>query len=216
MKLLPRATTRARGRRRRAHRRAAITLPAPVVARCSVRLVAGDALHRAAAARGEIMQPGATANGRRRPPRMVHAREGEQVGPAQGGQRAGRRHRARPAPAIAGWARASGRTSASLRTRLVIGGGLGRGVVARSGAFCAYTRGRPPGTAASALLRVEHVAQAVAQQVEAQADDDDGEARHGGDPPVVEHVLPAGARSWRPIPASGAGRRGRGSPGPRR
>ena len=38
----------------------------------------------------------------------------------------------------------------------------------------------------STVLRVEHVAQAVAEQVEAEADDEDGDARHGRHPPLVE------------------------------
>ena len=71
---------------------------------------------------------------------------------------------------------------------------------------CAHLRG----------LRIEHVAQAVAEQVEAEADDEDGDARHGGDPPLVDQVVAAGRRSWRPIRAAAAARRGRGSRGRRR
>ena len=67
-----------------------------------------------------------------------------------------------------------------------------------------------------AALRVEHVAQPVAQQVEAQADDEDGEARDGRHPPLVEHEPAGRTRSSRPIPAPAAARRGRGSRGPRR
>ncbi len=36
-------------------------------------------------------------------------------------------------------------------------------------------------------LGVENVAQAVAEEAEAEADNDDGEARHGGDPPLIEN-----------------------------
>ena len=48
------------------------------------------------------------------------------------------------------------------------------------------------GSVAHPLLRIERVAQAVAQQVEAEADDEDGQARDGRDPPLVEQYLPAG------------------------
>ena len=45
---------------------------------------------------------------------------------------------------------------------------------------------------AHAGARIRDVAQAVAQQVEAEADDEDGHARDGRDPPLVEQHLPAG------------------------
>ena len=43
-----------------------------------------------------------------------------------------------------------------------------------------------------AAFGIEHVAQAVAEQVEAEADDEDGEPGHGRDPPLVEEELAAG------------------------
>ena len=77
---------------------------------------------------------------------------------------------------------------------------------------------RPPGAGdrAHVRLRIEHVAQSVAQQVEAEADDEDGDARDGRDPPLVEDHVAAGWRPSRPIPASAAARRGRESRGRRR
>ncbi len=72
------------------------------------------------------------------------------------------------------------------------------------------------GASLIALLRVEHVAQAVAEQVEAEADDEDRDAGHRRDPPLVEDEAAAGRRSSRPIRAAAAARRGRGSRGRRR
>ena len=65
-------------------------------------------------------------------------------------------------------------------------------------------------------LRVERVAQAVAQQVEAEADDEDRRAR-ARPRPTIGRARKAGRwRSSRPIRASAAARRGRGSRGRRR
>ena len=61
---------------------------------------------------------------------------------------------------------------------------------------------------------IQHVAQPVADQVEAEADDEDGDAGIGADPPLLEDLAAAVGRPWRPIPAAAARRRGRGSRGP--
>src|SRR5262249_37653533 len=52
---------------------------------------------------------------------------------------------------------------------------------------------------ASAMARVEHVAQAVAEEVEGEADAEYGEARHGGQPPAPQHVLPPGREHGAPF-----------------
>ena len=64
--------------------------------------------------------------------------------------------------------------------------------------------------------RIEHVAQSVAEQVEAEADDDDRKARHGGHPPLVEDDERAARDHRAPFGQWAAGRRGRGSRGRRR
>src|SRR5947209_3457403 len=46
------------------------------------------------------------------------------------------------------------------------------------------------GASISGLLGVEHVAQAVAEQVETEAHDENGDPRHGRDPPLIEDELP--------------------------
>ena len=78
------------------------------------------------------------------------------------------------------------------------------------GAWGLATKGRGPAPAVPTrrewlpLLRLQHVAQPVAEEVEPQADQEDGGARHGGDP-VVEHVGAAGGDHGTPFRGRGLG-----------
>ena len=76
---------------------------------------------------------------------------------------------------------------------------------------CDVERGR-----SSAQLRVERVAQAVAEQVEGHHGDQDGEAGEGRAATRRAGRIAARRPAWCPIPAWAAGRRGRGSRARRR
>ena len=72
------------------------------------------------------------------------------------------------------------------------------------------------GLAHSRPPRIEDVAQRVAEQVEGQADDGDGEAGRRDDPGAVDHELAAGGGHRAPFGRRAAARRGRESRGPPR